>query len=374
MMENGFIRRLMAMVRKEFQQLLRDNSSILIGVALPILLILIIGYGISLDVKNVPVAVVLEDTSPTTHDVLSFMNGSEYFSPIYVTSMHEAKKLMNERKADAIVRVPPDFSANLFTGSSSLQLILYGVDSSTATVVKGYVQGAVKQWQELNKHKFANNSGIGAVSVESRMWFNDGNSSTWYFVPGLIVLIMTIVGAFLTALVMAREWERGTLEALFISPVKPVEILLSKMIPYFCVAMLGFVLCLIAARFLYGVPMHGSLAIVILCSMLYLFVALGMGLVISSVTKSQFVACQLALVVSLLPAVMLTGFLFDLRSVPAFIRNIGQVLPATYYMQLLKSLFLAGNNWPLIYKNCAILSLYALFFLAIALKVTQKRI
>lgn len=373
-MENGFIRRLMAMVRKEFQQLLRDNSSILIGVALPILLILIIGYGISLDVKNVPVAVVLEDTSPTTHDVLSFMNGSEYFSPIYVTSMHEAKKLMNERKADAIVRVPPDFSANLFTGSSSLQLILYGVDSSTATVVKGYVQGAVKQWQELNKHKFANNSGIGAVSVESRMWFNDGNSSTWYFVPGLIVLIMTIVGAFLTALVMAREWERGTLEALFISPVKPVEILLSKMIPYFCVAMLGFVLCLIAARFLYGVPMHGSLAIVILCSMLYLFVALGMGLVISSVTKSQFVACQLALVVSLLPAVMLTGFLFDLRSVPAFIRNIGQVLPATYYMQLLKSLFLAGNNWPLIYKNCAILSLYALFFLAIALKVTQKRI
>ncbi|MGL5513307.1 MAG: ABC transporter permease, partial [Sporomusa sp.] len=176
MMENGFIRRLVAMVRKEFQQLLRDNSSILIGVALPILLILIIGYGISLDVKNVPVAVVLEDTSPMTHDVLSFMNGSDYFSPIYVTSMHEAKKLVNERKADAIVRVPPDFSANLFNGSSSLQLILYGVDSSTATVVKGYVQGAVKQWQELNKHKFANNSSIGTVSVESRTWFNDGNS------------------------------------------------------------------------------------------------------------------------------------------------------------------------------------------------------
>ncbi len=372
MNENGFIKRLTAMVTKEFRQLVRDNSSILIGIFLPILLIFIIGYGVSLDVKNVPIAVVLEDTSPTTYDVLSFLNGSEYFSPTYVTSMHEAQKMIDERNVDAILRIPSDFSESLYRQESSIQLILYGVDSSTATLVKGYIEGSIKQWEALNKSKFITASSIGNITVENRMWFNDANSSIWYFIPGLIVLIITIVGVFLTSLVMAREWERGTLESLFISPVKPLEILLSKMVPYFCVAMIGFIFCLIAARFLFEVPIYGSLAIIILCSMLYLLVTLGMGLTISSITKNQFLASQLALLVSFLPAMMLTGFLYDLRSVPAFIRNVGQVLPATYYLELLKSLFLAGNNWNLIYKNCLILFFYAILFISLALKVTKK--
>jgi len=372
MNENGFIKRLTAMVTKEFRQLVRDNSSILIGIFLPILLIFIIGYGVSLDVKNVPIAVVLEDTSPTTYDVLSFLNGSEYFSPTYVTSMHEAEKMIDERNVDAILRIPSDFSESLYRQESSIQLILYGVDSSTATLVKGYIEGSIKQWEALNKSKFMTASSIGNITVENRMWFNDANSSIWYFIPGLIVLIITIVGVFLTSLVMAREWERGTLESLFISPVKPLEILLSKMVPYFCVAMIGFIFCLIAARFLFEVPIYGSLAIIILCSMLYLLVTLGMGLTISSITKNQFLASQLALLVSFLPAMMLTGFLYDLRSVPAFIRNVGQVLPATYYLELLKSLFLAGNNWHLIYKNCLILFFYAILFISLALKVTKK--
>lgn len=372
MSKNDFIRRLTAMITKEFRQLIRDNSSILIGIFLPILLIFIIGYGVSLDVKNVPIAVVLEDTSPTTYDVLSFLNGSEYFYPTYVTSMHEAEKMIDERNVDAILRIPSDFSENLYRQESSIQLILYGVDSSTSTLVKGYVEGSIKQWEALNKSKFINDSTIGNITIENRMWFNDANSSIWYFIPGLIVLIITIVGVFLTSLVMAREWERGTLESLFISPVRPLEILLSKMVPYFSVAMIGFLFCLIAARFLFEVPIYGSLAIIILCSMLYLLVTLGMGLTISSITKNQFLASQLALLVSFLPAMMLTGFLYDLRSVPAFIRNVGQILPATYYLELLKSLFLAGNNWHLIYKNCLILFFYAIFFISLALKVTKK--
>ena len=188
------------------------------------------------------------------------------------------------------------------------------------------------------------------------------------------MLIITIVGVFLTSLVMAREWERGTLESLFISPVKPLEILLSKMIPYFCIAMIGLAFCLIAARFLFKVPIHGSLTLIILSSMLYLLATLGMGLTISSITKNQFLASQIALVVSFLPAMMLTGFLFDLRSVPFFIRSVGQILPATYYLQLLKSLFLAGNNWNLIFKNCFILFAYAVFFVSAALKVTKKTV
>ena len=374
MIKNDFLIRLTAMTNKEFHQLMRDNSSILIGIFLPIILIFIIGYGVSLDVKKVPIATVLEDTSPTVHEVLSFLNGSEYFSPIYVTSMHEAKKLMDNRDVDAIIRIPSDFSKNLYNGGSSMQLILYGVDSTTATTVKGSVEGSVKQWEALNKARFINGSTAGIITVENRMWFNDANSSIWYFIPGLIVLIITIVGVFLTSLVMAREWERGTLESLFISPVKPLEILLSKMIPYFCIAMIGLAFCLIAARFLFKVPIHGSLTLIILSSMLYLLATLGMGLTISSITKNQFLASQIALVVSFLPAMMLTGFLFDLRSVPFFIRSVGQILPATYYLQLLKSLFLAGNNWNLIFKNCFILFAYAVFFVSAALKVTKKTV
>ena len=374
MIKNDFLIRLTAMTNKEFHQLMRDNSSILIGIFLPIILIFIIGYGVSLDVKKVPIATVLEDTSPTVHEVLSFLNGSEYFAPIYVTSMHEAKELMDNRDVDAIIRIPSDFSKNLYTRGSSMQLILYGVDSTTATTVKGYVEGSVKQWEALNKARFINGSTAEIITVENRMWFNDANSSIWYFIPGLIVLIITIVGVFLTSLVMAREWERGTLESLFISPVKPLEILLSKMIPYFCIAMIGLAFCLIAARFLFKVPIHGSLTLIILSSMLYLLATLGMGLTISSITKNQFLASQIALVVSFLPAMMLTGFLFDLRSVPFFIRSVGQILPATYYLQLLKSLFLAGNNWNLIFKNCFILFAYAVFFVSAALKVTKKTV
>ena len=355
-------RRLSALIRKEFLQLIRDNSSILIGAVLPIVLILLIGYGISLDVKNVPIAVVLEDNSPTASHSINFLNGSQYYSPKYVFSMREAENLMHERKIEAILRVPPTFSADLMRGGAKLQLILYGADSATATSVQGYVEGAIRQ---ING---------GKIAIENRMWFNDTNSSTWYFVPGLMMLISTIVGVFLTALVMAREWERGTLEALFVTPVRLIEILLSKMIPYFCVAMFGFILCLIAAKFLYNLPIHGSLAIILFASVIYLFVSLGIGLVISSVTKSQFLAAQVSLIVSFMPALMLTGFIFDLRSVPEFISTIGHALPPTYYLELLKSLFLAGNNWAMIAKNCSILILYAIFFVGLALKVTKKRV
>ena len=373
----NFLCRLQALIKKEYLQLSRDRSSLLIGIVLPIILILIIGYGISMDVKNVPTAVVLQDASPTVRDMLSFMKGSPYFSPRYVFSLQEAEELMRRREADLILQVPADFTANLYQQKGKLQLILYGVDSATANAISGYTEAAIGRWQAQNQSKFLStgqSTSVGTVTVVSRMWFNDANNSTWYFVPGLMVLIMTIVGVFLTALVMAREWERGTLEAIFVTPVRPAEILLAKTLPYSLIALLGFSFCLLTAYYLFGVPLHGSLVIVYACSTLYLLVSLGMGLVISTETKSQFLACQVAMVISLLPTMMLSGFLFDLRSVPSFIRWVGYLLPATYYLQLLKSLMLAGNNWSLILKNCSILTVYALVFLGLALKVTTKKV
>ena len=368
-----FSRRLRALVHKEFLQLGRDRSSLLLGVVLPLLLILLIGYGISLDVKNVPTAVVLEDASPTARDAVSFLDGSPYFSPRYVTSMKEAERLLKSRDVDVILRLPPDFSRRLAQGNAKAQAVLYGVNTTTAMSAQAYLEAGFAALAAQESAVLPQEP-AGQAAVESRLWFNDANTSSWFFIPGLIMLIMTIVGVFLTAVVMAREWERGTFESLFVTPVRAAELILAKMIPYFCVAMAGMGLCLIAGRFLYELPMRGSLLLILGVSMLYLVVALGIGLTISAVTKNQFVACQIALLVSFMPSLMLSGFMFDPHSQPVVIRAISRLFPTTYYLELLKSLFLAGNNWPLLIKNSLLLTIYAVFFLALAGKITRKKV
>lgn len=373
----GSAARLRALVRKEFRQLLRDASNLAIGIALPMVLILVFGYGLSLDVKNAPVAVVLEDASPAAANAVAGLMHSTAIAPVLLGSMREAEQLMTERRVDGIVRIPADFSRRLAQGDARAQVLVHGADANRAAIILQYASGALAQAGAIDadrRGRAAGPPGAGMVAIEQRMWYNAANTSTWYLVPGLIVLIMTLVGAFLTALVMAREWERGTLEALFVTPVRPAEILLAKIIPYFTVGMAGLALCLLAARFLFHVPMQGSLAVLVLASMLYLFVAVGLGLLISSVTRNQFLASQVALLSSFMPSLMLSGFLFDLRNVPAAIRYVGNALPATYFMELIKTLFLAGNAWPLIFKNCAILAAYAVLLLGVARAVTRKRL
>lgn len=367
--------RMRALIVKETRQLLRDKGNILVGMFLPVMLILIFGYGLSFDVKNMPVAIVLEDPSPIAADVVSGFYLSPYFSPITLTSTREAERLMMDREVDGIVRVRSDFSRQLSSGAASIQLLVNGVDANRARVMLAYAQGAIGQWQAraLAAGQPAD-GGIGAVRVEQRAWFNEANTSTWFLVPGLIVVIMTLIGAFLTALVMAREWERGTLEALFVTPVRSGEVLVSKIVPYFGVGLVGLTLCLLAARILFEVPIRGSLLLILLASMLYLLVALGIGLLISSAVKNQFLASQIALIVSFLPALMLSGFIFDLRSVPSVVRAISSVLPATYYVEALQTLFLAGNVWRLIAIDLAVLAVSAVVLLALARSKTRKEL
>lgn len=367
--------RIRALVVKETRQLLRDKGSIMVGILLPVLLILIFGYGLSFDVKNVPVAIVMEDVSPTAADAVSGFYLSPYFSPVTLTSMRDAEELMLERQVDGIVHLRSDFSRSLASGSATIQLLVNGVDANRARVMQRYAQGAIGQW---NARRVAEGAGapgaIGSVNLEQRAWFNEANTSTWFLVPGLIVVIMTLIGAFLTALVMAREWERGTLEALFVTPVRSSEVLISKVVPYFCVGLIGLMLCLLAARFLFVVPIRGSLLLILVGSMLYLLVALGIGLLISSAVKNQFLASQIAIIVSFLPALMLSGFIFDLRSVPWVVQAISSVLPATYYVELLQTLFLAGNVWPIVLKDCAVLAVAAVVLLSLARSKTRKEL
>lgn len=367
----GWMRRFWALLKKETRQLWRDRSNLAVGFLLPIILILLFGYGLSLDVKNAPVAVVLEDRSPLAESVMSGLKGSEYLAPQRAETMAVAEKWMRDKDVQAIVRVPVDFSRQWVVQNAQIQVILDGVDALSARINEGYIRGAIGSWGLKNQDRATvsashpTGQGVGSAIVSSRMWFNEASTSTWYLVPGLIVLILTLIGALLTSMVIAREWERGTLESLFVTPVRPLEIVIAKVVPYLVVGFTDLLICLMAARFLFEVPIRGSLWVILLVSLIYLLVSLFLGLCISAVTRNQFEASQGALLLSYLPAVMLSGFIFDLRNVPAPIQMVCQTLPATHFMGLLKTLFLAGDNHELVLKDGLILLGYALTLLAI---------
>jgi len=239
--------------------------------------------------------------------------------------------------------------------------------------MQGYAQGPVAEWSAARAGADALVS-AGPVIVVDRMWFNEGNDSHYFLVPGLIVLVMTIIGAFLTAMVVAREWERGTLEALFVTPMRAGEFLISKLIPYFGLGMIGFVLCLLAGQFLFHVPLRGSLFLLCLASIIYLLVALGIGLLISTLVKSQFLASQLAMTLTFLPAMMLSGFLYDLRSMPVFIQAITYALPARYAVALMQTIYLAGNVGSVVRLNLGVLAAMAVALLVLTRLVTRKQL
>lgn len=370
----GFLSRLVALVRKETRQMMRERSSLAVGLVLPSLLILLFGYGLSFDVTDAPVALVLDDRSPDAMEVVSGLYGSPYLVPMAVGSMAEAEERMLRGKVGGIVRVPVDFSRRLASGDARVQLILNGVDANTAQAIQAYVAGALAGHALARADRAGAPRASGRVELVQRMWFNEAGISTWYLVPGLIVLVMTLIGAFLTSLLIAREWERGTLEALFVTPVRPAELVLAKFIPYLGVGVFNLAICLVTARFLFDVPIRGSLLAVVVCSLLYLVVSLLLGLFISGVTRNQFEASQLALLTSFMPALMLSGFVFDLRNMPVVIQWISQLLPATHFMGLIKTLFLAGNNWPMFFEKSAILLLYALLLFLATRRTLRKRL
>jgi ABC-2 type transport system permease protein len=255
-----------------------------------------------------------------------------------------------------------------------LLIAVNATDANTARIASSYVTGAISAWLARDAADGMAMPTMPNVAIESRMWFNEANQSQWFLVPGVIVLVMTLIGALLTSLVIAREWERGTFEALFATPVRPSEILLSKTIPYFVMGMIGLALSVIGSQFLFGVPLRGSLWLLIVVSSLYLLVALGIGLAISSITKSQFLANQLTFLLTFLPATMLSGFIFDIRSMPIALQVITHIFPARYFVNSLQTIFLAGDVWAVILPDAAILAVMAAALMLIAVKSTRKRI
>jgi ABC-2 type transport system permease protein len=367
------LRRIRALTLKETRQVLRDPSSIAIGIVFPLMMILLFGYGLSLDVNKVSVAVVDEDVSSDSAALIGTFRLSPYFKVTVSHSMAEANKMLLDRSADGVLRIPSDFTRCWHSGDAEVQILVNGSDPNQARIMQGYAQGPVAEWSAARAGADALVS-AGPVIVVDRMWFNEGNDSHYFLVPGLIVLVMTIIGAFLTAMVVAREWERGTLEALFVTPMRAGEFLISKLIPYFGLGMIGFVLCLLAGQFLFHVPLRGSLFLLCLASIIYLLVALGIGLLISTLVKSQFLASQLAMTLTFLPAMMLSGFLYDLRSMPVFIQAITYALPARYAVALMQTIYLAGNVGSVVRLNLGVLAAMAVALLVLTRLVTRKQL
>jgi ABC-2 type transport system permease protein len=329
---------------------------------------------VSLNAEHVPLGVVAEHPNPQTEQFVAALRRSRYFDVYTLPSLAAARSAMARREISDFVWLRSDFARQtVSSGPATIGVALNGVDANTARLVDGYVTQAWQIWLTQLQQEQAATPAF-PVTLQTRIWFNPALRSRDYLVPGLIAVIMTLIGALLTALVVAREWERGTMEALMASPATMAEILLGKLLPYFVLGMGGMALSVGLAVTLFAVPLRGSALVLTGASALFLLVALGMGLMISSLARNQFVAGQIAIVVTFLPAFILSGFIFDIRSMPLAIQAITRILPARYFVSILQTVFLAGDVWPVILPDAAALALMATFFLGVTLWRSHKRL
>jgi ABC-2 type transport system permease protein len=367
-------RRLFALMVKECRQILRDPSSILIAFALPLVLLFLFGYGVSLDATRTRIGVVLEAPSPSTRALASAFEASSYFEARIGMDRRDFEDQLVRGEVGGIVVIPATFEADLRRRgvTPAVQVLVDGSDPNTAALVQGYVRGVIENWF----HQRAAESGRSdpPSGSDARVWFNPELTSRYFLVPGSIAIVMALVGTLLTALVVAREWERGTMEAMMATPATALELLLGKAVPYFVLGLASMTLCTLVAVFVFEVPFRGSIGALYALSAAFLLPALGQGLLISAATKNQFLASQLALLSSFLPTFLLSGFLFEIGSMPNAIQRFSNIVPARWLVPSLQSVFLAGDVWPLFGKGIAVLLLEGTILLALAVRSTKKRV
>lgn len=371
---NGAIRRVQGLLRKEFLQIWRDPSALAIAFLLPAVLLLIFGYGVSLDARNVRLALVVQQPGALAASFTSQFAHSPFFLSQQYQTIQAAEQAMTAREVKGIVWLPSDFGRRAAAGGNSpIGVIVNGVDANDARIIEGYVQQVWATWLTTQAREAGHSASL-PIGVQPQVRFNPAVSSRDYLVPGLIAMIMTLTGALLTALVIAREWERGTMEALMVTRVRVREILLSKLIPYFLLGMGGMAASVAIAVLLFGVPLRGSLWVLTAASALFMLTALGMGLLISTFARNQFVAGQIAIITTFLPAFILSGFVFDINSMPSAVQVITHIVSARYFVAILQSVFLAGDVWSVILPNAAALAVMAIIFLGLARLIARKRL
>jgi ABC-2 type transport system permease protein len=363
--DRGKWRRIKALMIKEMYQIVRDPSSILICLVLPLILMFIYGYGISLDLDHLRVGLVLEDRSPAAQSFAQSLTDSRYFDTYLARDRRFFTEEMIRGKIRAVIIIPSYFSSfrNRPDNTAPIQVLSDGSEPNTASFAQNYVQATWSNW--LQQESISNDlKGLPLVRAQARFWYNEELESRYFLIPGSLAIIMTLIGTLLTALVIAREWERGTMEALMATPVTIVELLIGKVVPYFFLGMLSMAMCVWVAVIFYDVPYRGSFLILAIVSSIFLLSALGLGLLISTLARTQFVAAQSAMVAAFLPGFILSGFIFEISSMPIPIQMITHVIPARYFVSSLQTLFLVGNVWSLIIPNAlAMLSIGAVFYL-----------
>ncbi len=370
-------RRLVALCRKETYQIVRDPSTLLIALLFPVVLLSVFALGINLDSSVVPLGVVMEDDSPEARRLLDTFTSSPSFR---VVLGHDARAMGDRMRAGDVrgfVVVRSDFGRRFVEGggstTSTLEVVADGSEPNTAAFVSAYTQGAYGIWlrEELARKGMSPPPGI---SLETRAWFNPSTKSRNFLLPGSITIIMTVVGALLTALVVAREWERGTMEALLAAGVSRVELVLSKLLPYFVLGLVAYAICIALTTLVFGVELRGSLPVVFLVGAAFLGSALGTGLLLSTVLRTQYDAAQAALQAAFLPALMLSGFIFEIASMPLPIRVVTTIVPARYFVRAMQTVFQAGDVWSVLTPAFVGMGLAAFGFLALTYARTRRRL
>ena len=368
------LRRLFALMKKETLQVRRDPSCILIAFVLPAILLFIFGYGLSLDAENVKVAVVLEDHSPMALSLWDSFDKTKYIDPVRFDRRQDAEDAIVASHVRGLIVIRGDFSRQLQSGRrATIQLITDGVETNTVTILENYIYGVVGVWSRQQ----ARDRGVDVkmpIDIENRVYFNPELQSRNALVPGSIVLIMAIIGTLLTSLVVAREWERGTMEAMLATPIGPLDMLLGKLVPYYTLGMASNAVCVLIAVHLFQVPFRGSVFALLLVSSVFLLASLGMGFWISTLCKNQFLASQMALVLAFLPNFILSGALFEINSMPLPIRIVTYCFPARYYVTSLQTIFMTGDIWTLFLPNIAFMGMIAFLFFVLTFRITPERL
>lgn len=372
------VSKVQAVARKEFYHLLRDFRSLYLAFCIPILLILLFGYALSLDVENIRVVVVDHDKTSLTRDLLRKMNASSYFNITrHLPNVKKAIEYLDQGWTMMAVIIPPDWTEDIRADrNAQVQVLIDGSDPNYATLTRAYTMGFISQYNQHRLRDFLNRKGAEGIDPpverQIRVWFNEDLESTNFIVPGIIAIIIMLVGALLTSLVIAREYENGTMETLRTLPLGAEEFLLGKAVPYFFIGLIDILVAVLLGQILFGVVVKASFWLMVLASSMYLLVALSLGLFISVATKSQLVANQAAVLISYLPALMLSDFVFPVTNMPKIFQVLTKIVPATYFIDILNGLYLRNLGFAHLWSSYGILGVMFICLSLVSLRKLRK--
>lgn len=374
--------RIRAVMRKEFIHIFRDPRTLAVVMVLPVLMLVIYGYAINLDVRHLRTAILDEDKTSVSREFIRSLQHNEYFDIVqYLDRPGQIDALFARGKAKLVFVIPRGFGRDVVSGRSpKVQALIDGSDSATATIAQSYVSGFIQTTSIDYARRYARRMGLPAerlavpIDFQPRVWYNPEMRSTHFIVPGLIAVILMQISALLTSLTIVRERERGTIEQLVVSPVMPHELMIGKIVPYVIIAFVDVLLVLASGRFLFGVPLRGSVVLLLVHSAVFLFASMGIGLLISVIARTQLVAFIAAMLGTMLPSVLLSGFMFPISAMPQVLQYLTYLIPARYFIVILRGIFLKGVGPEVLWKPALALIVFGVVALVLSARRFQKRL